>query len=40
MEPGIYTDKFGLRSEINVFVEGEKAYPTCPVQESILTMDI
>lgn len=40
IEPGIYTDKFGLRSEINVFVEGEKAYPTCPVQESILTMDI
>ena len=40
MEPGIYTDKFGIRSEINVFVEGERAYPTCPVQEEIITMDL
>jgi hypothetical protein len=33
IEPGVYTPRFGIRSEINVVVRGRSAAPTGPCQQ-------
>jgi Xaa-Pro aminopeptidase len=38
IEPGVYTDKFGLRTEINMFVGETEARVTGPVQTDIVTL--
>jgi Xaa-Pro aminopeptidase len=38
IEPGVYTDKFGLRTEINMFVGETEARVTGPVQTEIVTL--
>jgi Xaa-Pro dipeptidase len=38
VEPGIYLQKFGVRSEVNVYVDGEQARVTGPVQTGILPL--
>ena len=38
IEPGIYTDRFGLRTEINMFVGERNARVTGPVQTEIVTL--
>jgi Xaa-Pro aminopeptidase len=39
IEPGIYTTEFGVRSEINVFIE-EDGVPmvTTPIQDAIIKL--
>jgi Xaa-Pro aminopeptidase len=36
VEPGIYLDDFGVRSEVNVFVDAEKARTTGEVQRELV----
>ena len=36
IEPGIYLPEFGVRSEVDVFVDGDEARVTGPVQTAIL----
>ena len=36
IEPGIYLPQFGVRSEVNVYIDGNKARVTGPVQTGIL----
>jgi Xaa-Pro aminopeptidase len=36
IEPGIYLPEFGVRSEINVYVEEREARVTGPIQQSIV----
>jgi Xaa-Pro aminopeptidase len=38
IEPGIYLPKFGIRSEVNVFVDDHSARVTGEIQESILIL--
>jgi Xaa-Pro aminopeptidase len=38
IEPGVYTDRFGLRTEINMFVGETEARVTGPVQTEIVTL--
>ena len=38
IEPGVYTDRFGLRTEINMFVGETEARVTGPVQNEIVTL--
>lgn len=38
IEPGVYTDRFGLRTEINMFVGEVEARVTGPVQTEIVTL--
>jgi Xaa-Pro aminopeptidase len=38
IEPGVYTDRFGLRTEINMFVGEIEARVTGPVQTEIVTL--
>jgi Xaa-Pro aminopeptidase len=38
IEPGIYLPEFGVRSEVNVYVDGRRARVTGPVQAEILPL--
>jgi Xaa-Pro aminopeptidase len=38
IEPGVYTDRYGLRTEINMFVGEREAQVTGPVQTEIVTL--
>jgi Xaa-Pro dipeptidase len=38
IEPGIYLKEFGIRSEVNVYVEGREARVTGPMQTGILAL--
>ena len=38
IEPGVYTDRYGLRTEINMFVGEREARVTGPVQTEIVTL--
>jgi Xaa-Pro aminopeptidase len=38
IEPGVYTDRFGVRTEINMFVDGGDAYVTGDVQREIVRL--
>ncbi|MGB6199535.1 MAG: M24 family metallopeptidase [Candidatus Acidiferrales bacterium] len=38
IEPGIYLPEFGIRSEVNVFVDDREARVTGPIQTEILTL--
>ena len=37
IEPGVYTDQFGVRTEINMFVAEREARVTGPRQQEILS---
>ena len=39
IEPGVYTDRFGVRTEINMFIGERDARVTGPLQQSIVTLD-
>jgi Xaa-Pro dipeptidase len=38
VEPGVYLPKFGIRSEVNVFVDAKRARVTGEIQEQLLTL--
>jgi Xaa-Pro dipeptidase len=38
IEPGVYTDRYGVRTEINMFVKAHEAVVTGPLQHDILTL--
>ena len=38
IEPGVYNDRFGVRTEINMFVGEKEARVTGPLQQEILTL--
>jgi Xaa-Pro aminopeptidase len=38
IEPGVYTDRFGVRTEINMFVMEREARVTGPLQQEIVTL--
>jgi Xaa-Pro aminopeptidase len=38
IEPGVYTDRFGVRTEINMFVDQRDAYVTGPRQQEIVAL--
>ena len=38
IEPGIYLPKFGIRSEVNVFVDDHRAHVTGEIQERLLVL--
>ena len=38
IEPGIYLDDFGVRSEINVFINDQNPEITTPIQNEIITI--
>jgi len=38
IEPGIYTSKFGVRTEINMYVGEGRAEVTGPMQTEIVTL--
>jgi Xaa-Pro aminopeptidase len=38
IEPGIYLPEFGVRSEVNVYIDGSAAGVTGPVQTEILPL--
>ena len=38
IEPGVYTERFGVRTEINMFVGEREARVTGPLQQSIVTL--
>lgn len=40
IEPGIYTENFGLREEIDVYIENNQAISVSPRQNELITMDI
>jgi Xaa-Pro aminopeptidase len=40
IEPGLYFDAFGIRSEINVYVSDRDAQVTGPVQDRLVMLDI
>jgi len=40
VEPGIYLPEFGVRSEVNVFVEERKARVTGAVQEELVRIPV
>jgi Xaa-Pro aminopeptidase len=39
IEPGIYTNRFGVRTEINMFVGERDAFVTGPRQQEIVTLN-
>lgn len=38
IEPGVYTERFGVRTEINMFIGEREARVTGPLQQSIVTL--
>jgi Xaa-Pro aminopeptidase len=38
IEPGIYLPDFGVRSEVNVYIDGSRARVTGPIQNEILSL--
>jgi Xaa-Pro dipeptidase len=38
IEPGVYTDRFGVRTEINMFMDERDAYVTGPLQQEIVRL--
>ena len=38
IEPGVYTDRYGVRTEINMFVKAHEAVVTGPLQRDIVTL--
>lgn len=38
IEPGVYTDRYGVRTEINMFVSEHEARVTGPLQQEIVTL--
>jgi Xaa-Pro aminopeptidase len=38
IEPGIYVPEFGIRSEVNVYIDERSARVTCAVQKEILAL--
>jgi Xaa-Pro dipeptidase len=38
IEPGVYTDRFGVRTEVNMFVGEREARVTGPLQQEIITL--
>jgi Xaa-Pro aminopeptidase len=38
IEPGVYTDRYGVRTEINMFVQEREALVTGPIQRELLTL--
>jgi Xaa-Pro aminopeptidase len=38
IEPGIYLKEFGIRSEVNVYIDGKEARVTGPIQKGILAL--
>jgi Xaa-Pro aminopeptidase len=38
IEPGIYTDRYGLRTEVNMFVDEREAHVSGPAQREIVTL--
>ena len=38
IEPGIYLKEFGIRSEVNVYIDGKEARVTGPIQTDILAL--
>lgn len=38
IEPGVYTDTFGVRTEINMYVDAREAYVSGPLQQEIVTL--
>lgn len=40
IEPGIYTSKYGLREEIDVYVSDNKAISVAPRQQSLILLDV
>lgn len=40
IEPGIYLDEFGVRSEINIFIHASKVEVTTPPQRELLTFPV
>lgn len=40
IEPGIYTDQFGCREEINVYINEKKACVTAPRQDALILLDV
>jgi Xaa-Pro aminopeptidase len=38
IEPGIYLPEFGIRSEVNIFVDDREARVTGPIQTEILAL--
>lgn len=38
LEPGIYTDEFGIRVEIDVYIDNNKAICLIPIQEEIIKL--
>ena len=38
IEPGVYTDRYGVRTEINMFVNEREAIVTGPRQQEILVL--
>jgi Xaa-Pro dipeptidase len=38
IEPGVYTDTFGVRTEINMFVDEREAHVSGPVQQQIVAL--
>ena len=38
IEPGVYTSRFGVRTEINMFMDQRDAYVSGPMQEKIVTL--
>ena len=40
IEPGIYTDEYGLREEIDVYIDNNKAISVAPRQDSLILLDV
>jgi Xaa-Pro aminopeptidase len=38
VEPGIYFDRFGVRTEVNVYVDTDDARVTGPMQQEIVAL--
>jgi Xaa-Pro dipeptidase len=38
IEPGVYTDRFGVRTEINMYMDERDAYVTGPLQQEIVRL--
>lgn len=40
IEPGIYTDEYGLREEIDVYIDNNKAISVAPRQETLILLNV
>jgi Xaa-Pro dipeptidase len=38
VEPGVYTDRFGVRTEINMYMDEQDAYVTGPLQQELVRL--